>query len=244
MSLLSTVTTGCENRPPRIIIYGSEGIGKSTFASHTPNPIFIQTEDGLSSINAAKFPLATSFEQVIDQLKAVLNDEHNFNSLVIDSLDWLEHLIWDKVCEEFGVRNIDKADGGFGRGYMQALTHWREITALLDEIRAKRNMVICLVAHAKVERFEDPENASYDRYAPRLHKYANSLMCEWVDAILFATRRIRVDKEAGKASAIGSNGGERVLRTAGSPACIAKNRYSLPEEIPLSWQAFVESIKH
>lgn len=242
MSLLNTITTGCENKPPRLIVYGIEGIGKSTFAASAPNPIFIQTEDGLSSINAAKFPLSKNYEQVLDQLKAILNDEHSFNTLVIDSLDWLEHLIWDKVCQDFGVRNIEKADGGFGRGYMQALTHWRAITSLLDEIRGKRNMIIILVAHSKVERFEDPENAAYDRYAPRLHKLASSLVCEWVDAILFATRHIRVDKEAGKATAIGANGGERVLRTTGSPACVAKNRYGLPEEIELSWQTFIEAL--
>lgn len=215
----------------------------STMGAHAPAPIFIQTEDGLGQIDCAKFPLAKSFGDVIAQLESVRDEAHEFQSLVIDSLDWLERLVWDEVCREFGVRSIEKADGGYGKGYTHALTQWRKVVSLLEQIRDKRNMVIILIAHAKVERFEDPENAAYDRYTPRLHKHACSLICEWVDAVLFATRRMRVDKDNGKASPVGADGGERVLRTNGSPACIAKNRYSLPSEIPLSWAGFIAGIK-
>lgn len=105
-------------------------------------------------------------------------------------------------------------------------------------------MLVILVAHAKVERFEDPENAAYDRYTPRLHKHAASLIAEWVDAVLFANKKFRVSKDSSDraiAAPIGADGGERVIRTVGSPACIAKNRYGLPSEIPLSWQAFIEA---
>ena len=105
-------------------------------------------------------------------------------------------------------------------------------------------MLVILVAHAKVERFEDPENAAYDRYTPRLHKHAASLIAEWVDAVLFANKKVRVSKDSSDraiAAPIGADGGERVIRTVGSPACIAKNRYGLPSEIPLSWQAFIEA---
>ena len=242
MSLMQTITTGRENRPPRLIIYGSEGVGKSTWGAKTPNPIFIQTEDGLARITTSKFPLCTDLDEVIAQLEAVRDEEHSFQTLVVDSLDWLERLIWDRVCQEFGVRNIEKADGGYGKGYSHALTHWRKVIALLSEIRDRRNMAIVLIAHSKVERFEDPENAAYDRYSPRLHKHASALLCEWADAVLFATRRIRVDKEAGKAAPIGKDGGERIIRAVGSPACVAKNRYGMPEELPLSWDAVVNAI--
>ena len=238
-----TIQSGRENRPPRLMVYGSEGVGKSSYAAHAPAPIFIQTEDGLGQIDCAKFPLAKSFGDVIAQLESVRDEAHEFQSLVIDSLDWLERLVWDDVCREFGVRSIEKADGGYGKGYTHALTQWRKVVSLLEQIRDKRNMVIILIARAKVERFEDPENAAYDRYTPRLHKHACSLICEWVDAVLFATRRMRVDKDNGKASPVGADGDERVLRTNGSPAFIAKNRYSLPNEIPLSWEGFVAGIK-
>jgi len=243
MSLIGSITKGREQQPPRIMIYGSEGVGKSTFASLAPNPVFIQTEDGLSEIDTSKFPLARTFEDVVMQLQAVRDEQHEFGTLVIDSLDWLERLVWDRVCADYGVKSIEKADGGYGKGYVHALTYWRQIVSILNDIRSKRGMAVVMIAHAAVERFEDPEHAAYDRYTPRLHKKACSLVCEWVDAVLFASRRLRVDSTTGKAAPVGADGGERILRTNGSPACIAKNRFGLPTELPLSWAAFVEALK-
>ena len=244
MGMLDTIQSGRENRPPRIMIYGSEGVGKSTFAASAPNPVFIQTEDGLGELDCRKFPLAHSLSEVLAQLTALRDEQHDFQTVVVDSADWLERLIFDEVCREYGVRNIEKADGGYGKGYTHALTHWRKVVNLLQELRDKRGMMVILVAHAKVERFEDPENAAYDRYTPRLHKHAASLIAEWVDAVLFAKKKFRVTKDASDraiAAPIGADGGERIIRTVGSPACIAKNRYGLPGEIPLSWTAFINA---
>jgi hypothetical protein len=249
MSLLESITRGKENKPPRIFLYGQEGVGKSCTAAQAPNPIFIQTEDGLDEINTSKFPLAKNLNDVLNALAALRDEQHDFRTVVLDSADWLERLIWDKVCQDFGVRSIEKADGGYGKGYVHALTYWRQIVSLFNDLRNVRGMIVIVIAHSKVERFEDPENAAYDRYTPRLHKSATSLLCEWVDAVLFATKRFRVSKEEGTgfqgdraiATAIGANGGERILRTVGSPACIAKNRFNLPAEIPLSWQAFMDA---
>ncbi len=249
MSLLESITRGKENKPPRIFLYGQEGVGKSCTAAQAPNPVFIQTEDGLDEINTAKFPLAKNLNDVLNALAALRDEQHDFRTVVLDSADWLERLIWDKVCQDFGVRSIEKADGGYGKGYVHALTYWRQIVSLFNDLRNVRGMIVIVIAHSKVERFEDPENAAYDRYTPRLHKSATSLLCEWVDAVLFATKRFRVSKEEGTgfqgdraiATAIGANGGERILRTVGSPACIAKNRFNLPAEIPLSWQAFMDA---
>ena len=243
MSMLENIQTGRENKPPRIMVYGQEGVGKSTLGASAPDPIFIQTEDGLGEIDCCKFPLAQSVEDVIIELTALRDEEHNFRTVVIDSLDWLERLIFDEICKEFGVRSIEKADGGYGKGYVDALVHWRKVLALLDDLRNKRGMMVILLAHAKVERFEDPENAAYDRYSPRLHKHAASLISEWVDTVLFATKRMRVSKDGDSrmiAAPIGADGGERIIRTNGSPACIAKNRYGLPNEIPLSWDEFIQ----
>ena len=247
MSMLESIQTGRENKPPRLMIYGQEGVGKSTLGASAPDAIFVQTEDGLGEIDCRKFPLAQNLGDVIAALTALRDEDHEFRTVVIDSLDWLERLIFDEVCKEFGVRSIEKADGGFGKGYVDALVHWRKVLSLLDELRNKRGMMVILLAHAKVERFEDPENTAYDRYAPRLHKHAASLISEWVDAVMFATKRMRVSKDGDTrsiASPIGADGGERVLRTNGSPACIAKNRFGLPNEIPLSWDAFLQAYQN
>jgi len=249
MGLLAQVHRGRTPRPPRLLIYGTPGIGKSTFGSQAPNPVFVPTEDGLDEIDAAKFPLATAFDDVLTAFAELRTQPHDFETVVLDSLDWLERLIWNRVCNEFGVKSIEKADGGYARGYTHALVHWHEVIDQLNLLRSQRGMVVVLIAHAKVERFEDPESSPYDRYSPRLHKHAASLVTEWCDAVLFATRRVRTQSEdAGFgrkrtiAHAIGKDGGERILRTVGGPSCVAKNRYGLTEELPLSWAAFVAAM--
>jgi hypothetical protein len=247
--MMSRVQQGRTAKPPRILLYGIEGIGKSTFGSQASKPIFIQTEDGLDEIDCARFPLATTYGEVLKALTELHSEQHEFESVVIDSLDWLERLIWDRVCQESGVQSIEKADGGFAKGYTHALTYWREVIEQLNRLRNDRGMVVLLIAHAKVEKFEDPESSPYDRYSPRLHKHAAALVCEWSDAVLFATRKFRTQTEdAGFnrkrtiAHALGKDGGERVLRCVGGPSCIAKNRYGIVGEVPLSWAAFMAAL--
>ncbi|MDA1232990.1 MAG: ATP-binding protein [Planctomycetota bacterium] len=246
MTLLTKIQRGKQPLPPRLLLYGTEGIGKSTFGSQCPAPIFIQTEDGLSEIDCDKFPLATSFDDVVACVNSLLTDPHEYQTVVIDSLDWLERLIWDDLCKQYNVTSIEKVDGGYAKGYTHALTHWRHLLSLLNRLRLERGMVVLCIAHTKIEKFEDPEATAYDRYSPRLHKHACSLVCEWADAVMFATRKIRVQTEdagfnrkRGVAFGIGKDGGERMLRTIGGPSCVAKNRFSLPEQLPLSWPAFM-----
>jgi len=249
MSLLQQIHTGRRPSPPRFVIYGTEGIGKSTTASQAPKPIFIPTEDGLDQIDCASFPLATRFPEVETALELLINEAHNFETVVIDSLDWLERLIWDVLCEQYGVASIEKVDGGYARGYTHALTHWRRVLDGLNTLRSRRGMCVILLAHAKVEKFEDPESAAYDRYSPRLHKHATALVNEWADAVLFATRKIITrqeetgfNRERTIAAGLGKDGGERVLRCVGSPACVAKNRFDLPAELPLAWSAIMQAM--
>jgi len=249
MSMLDTIQNGKEARPPRIMLYGQEGVGKSTYGAKSPKPIFIQTEDGLGEIECSKFPLAKTLADVYASLTALQQEKHDFQTMVLDSCDWAERLIFDEVCREFGVKSIEKADGGYARGYVHALTHWRKIINAVEHLRNEKGMACILIAHAKIERFEDPESSAYDRYSPRLHKHAAALISEWVDAVLFATRRFRTQKEdAGFnrertiAAPVGADGGERIIRTIGGPACVAKNRFNLPAELPLSWDAFMETL--
>ena len=147
------------------------------------------------------------------------------------------------------MASIEKADGGYQRGYVHALTHWRKVVDALNALRLDKGMAVILIAHAKVEKFEDPEATTYDRYSPRLHKHASALLTEWCDAVIFATRRYRTETEDtgfGRtrtiAVGVGAEGGERILRCVGSPACIAKNRFGLPAELPLSWNALMAAL--
>jgi AAA domain len=249
MSLLQNIQKGPQQTPPRILLYGSEGVGKSTLGSQAPNAVFIPTEDGLGQIDCHSFPLAKSLDNVLSALGALYADKHDYQTVVIDSLDWLERLVWDAVCRDYGAKSIEKVDGGYGKGYTISLGYWRRILDGLDALHKERGMLILMLAHTKVERFEDPESSAYDRYSPRLHKHASALLTEWVDIVTFATRKFRVEREdagfnreRGIAHAIGKDGGERVLRTVGGPSCVAKNRYNLPAELPLRWDALLEAI--
>ncbi len=249
MSTLDQIHSGRRETPPRILIYGTEGIGKTTTAAQAPKPIFIPTEDGLDQTDCESFPLAKTFHEVQAALSALINEKHEYQTVVIDSLDWLERLIWDALCEQYGVSCIEKVDGGYARGYQHAITHWRDVLNDLATLRFRRGMCVILLAHAKVEKFDDPEMPSYDRYSPRLNRHATAVVTEWADAVLFATRRVITKTEdAGFgrdrtiASGLGKDGGERILRCVGSPACVAKNRYSLPAELPLAWQAIMDAM--
>ena len=249
MSMLENIHHGRRQTPPRLMIYGQEGVGKSSTAAQAPAPIFIPTEDGLDQIECASFPLATRLADVDAALRALIQEKHDFETVVIDSADWLERLVWDALCEQYGVNSIEKVDGGYAKGYTHALTHWRKLLGDLNTLRNQRGMCVIVLAHAKVEKFEDPESAAYDRYSPRLHKHATALVNEWADAVLFATRKIITkteetgfNRERTIASGLGKDGGERVLRCVGSPACVAKNRFDLPAELPLSWTALMQAM--
>jgi len=246
MSVLNQVKTGKDRLPPRLMVYGPEGVGKSSFAAQAPGSIFIDAEGGLSEIDCARFPQAASFAEAMEQAKALRDEKHEYGAIALDSCDWLERLAWEEISKEYGVTSIEKAAGGYGKGYVEAANRFRRLLEVLDNLRTDRGMAVILIAHAKVEGFTDPEEGVYDRYSPRLHKHVNALLTEWSDAVLFATRKIAIQNarvgERKIAKGVGKNGGERILRCEGGPACVAKNRFGLPCEIPLSWDALMNAL--
>ena len=232
-SLLSTITRGKSQDAPRIVLYGQEGIGKSTFAADFPNPIFVQTEDGLGQIDCAKFPLCKKGRDAFDQLTALAKEPNVFQTVVLDSLDWLERLIWDDVCAQNKVDSIEHI--GYGKGYVMALTSWRTILDVLTELHNQKKIVL-LLAHAVAEDYTDPEVTGIKRFTPRLHKTARSLVAEYVDVVLLATRKF------GAANGEIANN-PRVVRTEPSPCQVAKSRYAIPAELPLDAGAVLSAIK-
>ena len=123
MGLLQQVIRGCRPAPRRVMVYGVQGVGKSTFGAAAPRPIFIQTEDGLGEIAADKFPLATSTADVIAAIGELHSQEHDYGTVILDSADWLERMIWDDVCREYNAKYLEKVDGGYGKGYTLSLIH-------------------------------------------------------------------------------------------------------------------------
>jgi hypothetical protein len=243
MSALASILTGAKPGPRRMLVYGTAGIGKSTFATCAPSPIVIQTEDGLNEIDCHKFPVATSLAEVMASLGALYNEDHPYRTVVIDSMDWLERLIWTKVCADRQAATIE--DIGYGKGYAFALTHWRDVLDGLTALRDEKGMAVILIAHARIERFENPETEAYDRYVPRLHKTAAAMVAEWSDEVLFATYKVftKATEEGFNQKRVqGLGTGERVLRTTERPSHLAKNRLNLPDELPLAWSAFAQHL--
>ena len=243
MGLLDSVLTGRVALPPRVMLYGTHGIGKSTFGASATGAIMIPTEDGLNEIGCARFPLAKSIADVFNAIGALYTEKHNYQVAVIDTADWCERLIWDAVCQANSVKNIE--DIGYAKGYKFALTYWQDLLDGLDALRNEKGMAILMLAHSHIEKFENPETESYDRYTPRLHKSANALLQEWVDAVLFANYRVftrEADEGFGRKKQRGIGDGERIIRTSERPSHLAKNRYSLPAELPMSWDALVAAI--
>jgi hypothetical protein len=241
MGLLEKVMCGKAPAPRRVMLYGTHGIGKSTFASCAPKPIFLQTEDGLGEIDCDKLPLVTSFAEAMGALSELYTEQHPYQTIVVDSLDWLERIIWAEVCRKRNVENIEEI--GYAKGYVFSLTQWREFLEGLSALRADRGMTAVLIAHARIERFENPETESYDRYVPRLHKLAAAIVQEWCDEVLFATYKVytkQSDEGFNRKRTQGVGSGERIIRTQERPAHVAKNRLNLPDELPLDWNTYAQ----
>ncbi len=228
---------------PRILVHGVAGVGKSTFAAAAPDPVFILTEDGLGTLDVQHFPLARTFDEVMEALAVLYTDDHPFRTLVIDSVDWLEPLVWRKACKQHGWSSIE--DAGYGKGYVAALDIWRQYMDGLDALRNDKAMTVIQIAHTDIKRFDSPEHEPYDRYVIKLHARAAALLQEHSDVVLFANYRINtVKSDVGFNRKVtrGLSSGERVLYTCERPAFLAKNRYGLPDTLPLEWKAFAEAM--
>jgi hypothetical protein len=239
---LSSIRVNDAIAAPRIEVYGVEGIGKSTFAAGAPNPIFILTEDGLGSLPVQHFPLATSSADVLEAISSLYAEPHNFGTVVVDSLDWLEAIIQREIDENYEAKDL-----AYGKGALIAAEKWRVILEGLNALRLERGMVVILLAHTAIKRFDSPEVEPFDRYQPKLQERSNALVREWCDAVLFANYKTVVkhdDVGFNKTVNRGISTGERLLYCNERPAYMAKNRYGLPDSIPLSWEAFETAISN
>lgn len=241
MSWQDNLIKGVQKVPPRIVLYGGHGIGKSTLASKFPNPIFISTEDGLINLDVTSFPRATDYQQVLDNIKTLIKEEHNFKTVVLDSVDWLV----EPLITEFIERSFDAKDLAYGKGNMMIGEELRKVFQGFDALRTKRNMNVVVIAHAAVIKFENPTSEPYDQYRPKLPNRCNALLQEWADIIAFAAFKIivkKTDKGFNQTSTRGITTGDRLLHVVETPAYIAKNRYNMPDDIPMTFEALAEHV--
>ena len=234
---LKSITRGQAVRAPRILLYSSHGVGKSTFGASADAPIFIQTEDGADELGVARFPLAATHQDVVDAIGVLYNEPHDFRTVVVDTIDWADQLIWAAINAKHSA-----ADLAYGKGAVIAAEYWRGLLDGLNALRNDRGMAVILLAHCQVKRFDSPEVEPFDRYMPKLQERSSQLLQEWCDAVLFANYKMfttATDVGFNKKVTRGVSTGERVMYTSERPAYLAKNRYNLPHELPLSWAALV-----
>lgn len=231
------ITRGIQQKPLKVVVYGPEGIGKSTFASMFPDPLFIDTEGSTARMDVARTETPTSLAMLMQILTEVRDNQPGCKTLVIDTIDWAERLCTQAVCAKNGKTGIE--DFGYGKGYSYIYEEMGRILNLLNDIW-ERGMHIVITAHAAIRKFEQPdEMGAYDRWELKLINSPKCNSCamvkEWADMVLFAnykTYAVAADKDGKKMKA---RGGERVMYTAHNPCWDAKNRFGLAPELPFDF---------
>lgn len=230
------ITSGKVHTAVKTVIYGAEGIGKTTLAAQFPNPLFIDTEGSTKQLDVARLPAPTSWEMLMQELDFVIG-RRPCSTLVIDTVDWAEQLCIADLCARNAKNGIE--DFGYGKGWeYEKESIGKFLNKLTEVINAGIN--VTLTAHAALRKFEQPdEMGSYDRWEMKLgSKTTNKispLIKEWADIVLFCNYKtlvVQTDKEGKKHKA---QGNRRVMYTQHHPCWDAKNRYGLPEEIPMEY---------
>lgn len=249
MSLLDKVQPSRQMRPPRILLLGTEKVGKSTFASSMQAPVFlpIAKEEGIDDIDTMAFPVAKEYQHVLSAIGA-LHEEHEFKTFVIDSASTLNPIITDQAMKNEGVESESKLGGGFGHQYDEPLKMWSTIMAGLDSLRM-HGVASVLIGHVAAKRFDDPVNGAYTRYDLDLPQKITQAIYRWVDVILFAnweTYTVKEDVGFNKEASRGIGSGTRKLFTQRRPSHPGGGRgvYGrLPYEMPFRYDAFMAAVK-
>lgn len=237
---LASLRKGGQPKPPIMVLYGTHGIGKTTFAAGAPNPVVMAIEDGLGQLETPSWPIKT-YDEVMQAIGVLYGEEHDRQTLVVDSLDWLEELIWAETCARNHWQTMETE--GFGKAYVAADAVWREYLDGIKALRDERGMTIVQIAHEQIVRYNNPTTDPYDRHQIKLHKRANALVQEHADIIGFLGYRVSIaeartaTQKQGQGTKRGIGGGQRVLYFEERPAFIAKNRYGLPPSLDLPTQA-------
>lgn len=232
--------------PDRVFIYGVEKVGKSTFGACAPAPIFISAERGLGELDPvpAHFPEAETFQDVLDGIESLTTGQHEYRTLVLDSLDWIEQMIVIAVCQRTKSKSGQpwgmKEFTDFGAGHKIAVEDWRKLVLALDRLQAEKHMEVILVAHAKTKDVDDPTSSvRIARYVPQMSgDIAPKLIMQWAKSILFARFEYRVQEAEGFGKSKGISTGRRVVYTQWSAAYDAGSRYILPPVMELDYAAY------
>ena len=232
------ISKGKIEKAQKTVIYGPEGIGKSTFASKFPDPLFIDTEGSTTHMDVARTDKPSSWTMLLEQIKYVKNNPTVCKTLVIDTADWAEKLCAEHVCASAQKNGIE--DFGYGKGYTYLEEGFGKFLNLLQEV-IDAGVNVAITAHAQMRKFEQPdEMGSYDRWELKLSKKTSPLLKEWADTVLFVNYKVHVVNVDGQGAQKGKNkaqGGKRVMYSTHHSCWDAKNRWGLKEEIPFEFES-------
>jgi AAA domain-containing protein len=238
---LARVIRGKLDKPIRAVLFATDGLGKSTWASCAPSPIFVGAEDGTAHLDIERMPDVETWEDILASVGELASAAHSYKTVVLDTADWAEPLCWASVARAAKKHNIE--DLPYGRGYSAALDQWRLLLAAFERCRA-RGMHIIVLAHAVIRTFKNPvqEVGDFDRFEMKLHAKASGVIREWADAVLFGTYETFSVADEKTKRVRGVSTGARIIHTQRTAAWDAKNRYDLPPTLPLDWDAFAAAV--
>jgi hypothetical protein len=235
------INKGVQKKARRMLLYGENGIGKSTLATQFPEPIVLNFEDGVYGINCDSTERIKSFAELQDLLVVELVNTQ-YRTLVLDTADWLEKLLMDEVARQAGKQTIE--DIGYGKGYQALEKLWKKVLTML-EFYWHQNRHVVMTCHETIDRFADPEGDTFNFYRPALHRSGSGCVTEWCDEVLFLKHKRftrKRDEGYNQERHIALSTGERVIVCNKQPAIEAKNRLHLPDEVPMSIESFYEPL--
>lgn len=220
------ITKGRIPRAKKVVIYGPEGIGKSTFAAQFPHPMFCDTEGSTYELDVDRFERPDSAQLLYECIDLVKAHPDICSTFVLDTADWAEKLLSQTVCARAKKTGIE--DFGYGKGYTYLAEEFGKLLNQLEDL-IEMGVNVVVTAHAELKKFEQPDEAgAYDRWSLKLTKLDSPMLKEWADAVLFVNYKTYVEKTDGNKHK--ASGGKRVMYTSHHPCWDAKNRWGLPEE--------------
>lgn len=242
---LGSLNSTRNNKPPLGVIYGVHGVGKTSIAAEFPDPYYLPTpgEEPPDDIDLLSPGTAETFDDLLDVIEWLLTETHDRKTLIIDSIDGAESLVWAETCARLKIPSIE--DAGFGKGYVEADTEWRQLLSGLHALR-DAGIAVVMLAHTEITRFDSPTSDPFSRYGIKLHKRASALVQESAQFVAFVNYRHTLkEKEVGFNKKVGhaEGSGERQMHMEERPGFLAKSRYATPVSLTLKKGKVWEELK-